>query len=166
MTRIPHSDLLARAMRRVVLPATAAALLAVSAHGAAPNDPYGIWLRPEGGEQFSFYDCGGLLCAKLISVRKAEDKSSIGAVILRGAVKSGANEWKGKLYNAEDGKTYDGFITVKTPNELTLKGCLWGVLCSGETWKRVASVSNAAPASNAPKPQAGLNHVIAADANQ
>lgn len=131
--------------------AAALALLALPAGAVAPNDPndpHGVWLRPEGGEQFSFYDCGTQLCAKLIAVTNPEDQKSVGTVILRGATKSGPNEWKGKLYNAQDGKTYDGSITIKSANELRLKGCLWGILCSGETWTRVS----AAPA----KPQASL----------
>ena len=81
------------------------------------NDPHGLWLRPEGGVRFSFYDRDGLLCAKVVGAARAEDKSSIGTVILRGATKISANEWKGKLYNADDGKTYDGFITVKSNGE-------------------------------------------------
>jgi uncharacterized protein (DUF2147 family) len=102
------------------------------------NDPRGLWLRPEGGIQFSFYDCDGLLCAKVVAAENAEDKASIGTVILRGAKQTGPNEWKGKLYNAEDGKTYDGVITIDKPGELTLQGCLWGVVCSDETWKRIS----------------------------
>ncbi len=131
------------------LSAAGAALLLLAAPVGAvgapePNDPHGVWLRPEGGEQFSFYDCGALLCAKLVSVKKPEDEKSIGTVILRGAARSGPNEWKGKLYNAQDGKTYDGFITIKSANELRLKGCLWGFLCSGETWTRVSAARTAA----------------------
>lgn len=113
------------------------ALAAAPAIAAGANDPHGFWLRPEGGVQFSFYDCDGLLCAKVVAAKKPEDQAAIGTVILRGASQTGPNEWKGKLYNSDDGNTYDGYITVKTPGELTLKGCLWGVLCSGETWKRV-----------------------------
>jgi uncharacterized protein (DUF2147 family) len=119
---------------------------------AAENmDPHGIWLRPEGGVRFSFYDCGGLLCAKVVGADKAEDRSGIGTVILQGAKKVAANEWKGKLYNADDGKTYDGIITVKPGGELTVKGCLMGILCGGETWKRVGPPAVAAAA---PKPRA------------
>lgn len=116
----------------------ASALSASHAASATTNDPYGVWLRPEGGVQFRFYDCDGRLCAKVVAAQNPEDRAAIGTVILRGAAKIGPNEWKGKLFNSEDGKTYDGFITVKSPTELTLKGCLWGVLCSDETWKRVS----------------------------
>jgi uncharacterized protein (DUF2147 family) len=116
----------------------ALSLAAASTASAASNDPRGVWLRPEGGVEFSFYDCDGLLCAKVLSARETEDRSAIGAVILRGAKQTGPNKWAGKLFNVEDGKTYDGFITVETPTRLTLKGCLWGVLCSDETWTRVS----------------------------
>jgi len=109
----------------------------------AGNEPFGIWLRPEAGQQFSFYDCGGLLCAKLVSVRNAEEQRAVGTVILRGASKSGPKEWRGKLYNTKDGNVYDGVITLKSGNELTLKGCLWGVICKGETWRRATATAGA-----------------------
>jgi uncharacterized protein (DUF2147 family) len=128
------------ALARVAFVAAAMAVVGAAPAGAVDTrDPRGVWLRPEGGVQFSFYDCGQLLCAKVIAAANPEDQSAIGTVILRGATKSGPNEWKGKLYNSEDGKTYDGFITVTSANELQLKGCLWGVLCSGETWTRVSA---------------------------
>jgi len=107
------------------------------------NEPYGLWLRPEGGVKFSFYDCGGLLCAKVVDAARPEDKAGIGTVILRGAKRTAANEWRGKLYNADDGKIYDGYITLTSSDELTLKGCILGVLCGGETWKRVPQTSSA-----------------------
>jgi uncharacterized protein (DUF2147 family) len=133
-----------RRLGRVLMAGLALALFATAqARAADANDPHGLWLRPEGGVQFSFYDCDGLLCAKVVAAKNAEDQASIGTVILRGAKQTGPNEWKGKLYNAEDGNTYDGFITIRKPGELTLKGCLWGVLCSGETWKRVSAASDA-----------------------
>lgn len=118
----------------------AAAILALAGTSPAQagGEPYGVWLRPEGGQQFSFYDCGGLLCAKLISVRNAEEQHAVGTVILRGASRNSPKEWRGKLYNTKDGNTYDGVITVKSANELTLKGCLWHVLCKSETWRRAA----------------------------
>ncbi|WP_400770172.1 DUF2147 domain-containing protein [Methylosinus sporium] len=129
--------------RELLAPAAllaAAALACGSAAGASSNDPRGVWLRPEGGVRFSFYDCeNGKLCAKVVAAQNAEDRSSIGAVILRGATQTGPNHWAGQIFNVEDGKTYDGFVTVDSPTRLTLKGCLWGMLCSGETWTRVSA---------------------------
>ena len=61
-----------------------------------------------------------------------------GLVIMRGARKTGANTWKGQLYNTRDGKTYTGVVTVKSKKQLELEGCvLGGMLCQGVTWSRV-----------------------------
>ena len=134
------------ALRFVALTGAAFSLFAATPASAANAlDPHGLWVRPEGGVQFSFYDCDALLCAKVVGAKKAEDKASIGTVILRGAVQTGANEWKGKLYNSEDGQVYDGVITMKSPTQLALKGCVMGVLCGGETWTRVSGSSSNSP---------------------
>jgi len=120
-----------------------------AASAADPMDPRGLWLRQEGGVQFSFYDCdAGLLCAKVVAADSAEDRAGIGTVILRGAKKVAANEWRGTLFNSEDGKTYDGRISVKSKGaELSVQGCLMGFLCGGETWKRLPTPAHAASAS-------------------
>ena len=126
--------------------ALGAMTLSSAARAADPMDPRGLWLRPEGGVQFSFYDCGaGLLCAKVVAAESTEDRAGIGTVILRGAKKVAANEWRGTLYNSEDGKSYDGRISVKSKGaELSVQGCLMGFLCGGETWKRLPAPERAA----------------------
>jgi uncharacterized protein (DUF2147 family) len=123
-------------------------VMAGAARAADPMDPRGLWLRQEGGVQFSFYDCGaGLLCAKVVAAETPEDRAGIGTVILRGAKKVAANEWRGTLFNSEDGKSYDGRISVKAKGaELSVQGCLMGFLCGGETWKRLPSPAHAASA--------------------
>ncbi len=124
-------------IRRFAIPAMIAYGALSVACASENKEPYGLWLRPEGGVRFSFYDCDGLLCAKVVGASRPEDQAGVGTVILRGAKKTGPNEWRGKLYNADDGKIYDGYITVTSNDELTLKGCIMGVLCGGETWKRI-----------------------------
>ena len=116
--------------------ALGAMVLSGAARAADPMDPRGLWLRQEGGVQFSFYDCGeGLLCAKVVAADNPEDRAGIGTVILRGAKKVAANEWRGTLYNADDGKSYDSHIGLTGPDELRVEGCV-GPLCGGETWIR------------------------------
>ena len=128
--------------------ALGAMVLSGTARAADPMDPRGLWLRQEGGVQFSFYDCGaGLLCAKVVAADNPEDRAGVGTVILRGAKKVAANEWRGTLFNSEDGKSYDGRISVKSKGaELSVQGCLMGFLCGGETWKRLPSPAHAAAA--------------------
>ena len=114
-------------------PATVAAALVPSPAFAA--EPYGKWVRPSNGAQVTFYDCDGKLCGKVTS--KGNSSAKVGTVIVGGAVKSGANEWKGDLLNPEDGKTYSGVITLVGVDGLNLKGCALGIFCEGETWHRV-----------------------------
>ena len=60
------------------------------------NDPHGLWLRPEGGVRFSFYDCGDSLCAKVVGAQKAEDQAGVGTVILRDAQENERQRVAGK----------------------------------------------------------------------
>jgi len=102
---------------------------------ALAAEPYGTWVRPSNGAQVTFYDCGGRLCGKVAS--KGASSAKVGTVIVSGAVKSSADEWKGHLLDPDDGKTYSGVITLVGADGLNLKGCALGVFCEGETWHRV-----------------------------
>ena len=111
---------------------------------------YGVWVR--GGhddEKLEFYDCDGQLCAKEIEL---QPDGSPATVILRHAAKTSPNQWKGELFNPENGKLYSGVITLDKPNQLTLKGCLIAFLCQSETWTRV--VVKAAPGPDKAAPSA------------
>ena len=107
--------------------------LTVSASAFEPN---GTWMRPSTGTQVNFYDCGGKLCGKIVAVKDEKRKSEIGTVIMKGATKTGDNEWKGDLLNTDNGKIYSGVVIMQGPNALNLKGCI-SVLCEGETWTKV-----------------------------
>lgn len=103
---------------------------------ALADTPTGIWERPSTGTKVRFYDCGGNLCAKIVSVKDPARKSTVGTVIMNGAQKVGQNKWQGKILNTENGKVYSGHA-VLTGAGLNLQGCLaGGLLCSGETWRR------------------------------
>jgi hypothetical protein len=58
--------------------------------------------------------------------------------VLLNMKKAGEKEkWAGKVYNAENGKTYDATIQLKSANALRVEGCLVWPLCGGQTWTRV-----------------------------
>ena len=126
-------------MTRPSLPMLAlAAAAAVTATAALAAEPTGTWVRPSTGTQVNFYTCGQALCGKIVGVKDQSRKATIGTVILNGATKTGANTWKGSLLNTEDGKTYDGHVTLEGANALKLEGCaLAGIVCKGETWQRM-----------------------------
>ena len=79
---------------------------------ASAADPYGVWIRPSTGTQVHFYDCGGKLCGKIVAVKDQSRKGEIGTVIMRGAVKSSNDQWKGDLLNTDNG------ASCKTPGEI------------------------------------------------
>lgn len=124
-------------MRPIVAGLLAGLITAWITGAATAADPYGTYVRPSTGGQVQFYDCGGKLCGKVVKVTDPAKKDTVGKIILSGAAKSAGNVWKGNLLNLDDGKTYSGSLTVTGPKELHLEGCTLGILCKGETWKKV-----------------------------
>jgi hypothetical protein len=66
---------------------------------------------------------------------------------------AGKNRWEGEIYNAKDGKTYSGNLTLADANTLKIQGCVMGFLCGGETWTRTKCDEPAASAPAAKRPQ-------------
>lgn len=140
-------------MRTVWYAAAAAATIALAASMAGAQtaeDAFGTWRHPENGSHVTIYKCGEALCAKIAKViddQKTDDKNPdaklrsrpiVGLVIMNGAKKTGANQWKGDLYNRADGGSYTGTLTVKSRNAIDLQGCTAVVLCKTVTWTRVS----------------------------
>jgi uncharacterized protein (DUF2147 family) len=142
--------------RRLAL--VALALLSGGPSSAGEPPIYGVWLRDGHEERLEFYDCDGKLCARedaVVSIYGGPPK-----IVLRSATKAGNNQWKGDLFNPENGKTYSGKIHYSPPDQLTLTGCLIAFLCLSETWTRSDQTPanspppTAAPAQQAPAPSA------------
>ncbi len=128
----------------------AAGLIAASANASLAADAKGEWARPNGASKIHISSCGGSLCGKLTWLREPRNDTKnpdtskrsrplLGVQIVQSMKPTGkANQWKGKVYNAEDGKTYTGFIELTSANKLKLEGCVMGgLICKGETWSRV-----------------------------
>jgi uncharacterized protein (DUF2147 family) len=62
----------------------------------------------------------------------------MGVTIVIGMKPAGTDKWSGQVYNAEDGKTYTGSVTMQGAGALKLEGCaLGGLFCKAQTWTRV-----------------------------
>lgn len=140
------------------LPILAAALalsttaLAISAPAFA-QDVTGLWQTETNGGQVEIARCGNSLCGKLVTSNhiKAEpavkDIKNKDASLRSRTLKNmqmlydftgGPSKWTGgKVYNAADGGTYSGTITLVSANELKLKGCIVAPLCKTEKWTRI-----------------------------
>ncbi len=142
-------------MRRHAL--MVAALLSTSALAPAhAADPLGTWSTQGAKAQVRIVNCSGGLCGAIVALSEPNDAAGkpkadinnedkgkrsrpiIGVQILLGMKPGGANRWDGQVYNAEDGKTYSGNITLQNANTLQLQGCaLGGMICRSQTWTRV-----------------------------
>ncbi|MEP0234412.1 DUF2147 domain-containing protein [Roseibium sp.] len=128
----------------------AATLVMGGATSALAADATGEWARPSGTSKIRISACGNALCGKLIWLKSPRNDTAnpdpakrtrplLGVQIVRSMKPTGkTNQWKGKVYNAEDGKTYTGFIEMPSANKMKLEGCVMGgLICKGETWTRI-----------------------------
>jgi len=127
-----------------------------AASTALAADPRGSWLTEGGKSKVRITDCGGAICGAIEWLKEPNDPETgqpktdknnadaskrtrpvIGVPIVLSMKPSGADKWSGQVYNAEDGKTYSGNISMPSANALKLEGCaLGGLVCKGQTWTR------------------------------
>ena len=98
---------------------------------AASATPVGSWEVTTGEARYKVTACGDKqLCAKLIWLRDDQRTDAnlkvLNKYVVRGAQQTDANSWSGNV--VFDGKAYDGEMTLKSQNYMTLKGCS-GILC-------------------------------------
>ena len=134
-----------------------ALLVLAGSEGALAADPTGTWLTQTGGSRIKIADCSGALCGTIIWLKEPNDPDTgkpktdknnsdaakrsrplLGVQIVLGMKPAGTDKWSGQVYNAEDGKTYSGNLTMTGAGTLTLQGCaLGGLVCKGQNWTRV-----------------------------
>src|ERR1700680_4363946 len=122
----------------VVLPA-----IALTATGPArAADPLGTWYTADKDSQVRITNCGGALCGAPIWLKEPNDPATgrpktdknnadagkqdrplLGVPIVLAMKPSGTpDQWSGNVYNASDGKTYTGSVTMTGPDTAQLKG--------------------------------------------
>jgi uncharacterized protein (DUF2147 family) len=115
---------------------------------------YGVWIRGGHQQKLEFFDCDGKLCARGVFPPPPPGQQPM--LILRHAPRIEPNRWKGDLYNPENGKIYIGIITLDSPTQLTLTGCLIAFLCQSESWSKMPS--EPAPSQKTPTPRRRINN--------
>lgn len=110
-------------------------------------DVKGDWVWLNGVFKICINVCGNVLCGKLIWLcdlcKDIENLDVVKCSCLFFGVQivqlmkfiGKIGQWKGKVYNVEDGKIYMGFIELIFVNKLKLEGCVMGgLICKGEIW--------------------------------
>lgn len=145
---------------------TAIFLLALLAAGAARAgaDPRGLWLTASGNLEVRVEPCGAALCGRVARVIANQSMSRPGEAMAANvqpahegmavlsdfapsaseAMPDGqrvTTEWRGRIFNREDGKTYDCLMSVGPAGELVLRAYV-GLPLFGRTqaWQRVSEV--------------------------
>jgi uncharacterized protein (DUF2147 family) len=142
--------------RRAILWSAALFAFFATTLPALAADPTGIWLTEDGEARVRIYHCGQDICGTLLSLKEPNDPKTgqpkldkfnqdtgkrarpiIGVELMSGLKPSGTpDQWEGALYNPEDGNTYKGILTLQGLLNLKLQGCVLGLICKSEIWKR------------------------------
>ncbi len=130
--------------------------LPVFAHAMSPKVPEtGRWVTESGNIEVDIAPCGKFLCGTIVKVianrsmskqngvmTSADGRSPLGMKILTDFAPSGDGEWIGRIYNRENGKTYDCLMSLAAPDQLKVHGYK-GLPLFGKTqiWRRVSAES-------------------------
>ena len=154
--RVKHREGNEARMTRTSL--TAAAFLAAIALAATPaiagapiaGAPIeGNWTNPSENVVVRIAPCGpagqGALCGHAISASaRAKGKAVksgfgniLGAPLMKGMMQAGAARWKGTVFVPDRNIHAPGTIQMINANRIKVSGCVWGLLCKTQVWKRV-----------------------------
>lgn len=150
----------------LVRPATAAliataAFIGSSCRAAETAVPIGTWLTEDGRARVRTERCGSdpaRLCGFVVWGSKPLDeegrpkidrynpdpakqaRAQLGHQMLLGLKPNAEGRFEGKIYNADNGKSYDVTVWSEQPSTLTVKGCML-VFCASQAWKKVTDVA-------------------------
>ncbi|HMJ44998.1 MAG TPA: DUF2147 domain-containing protein [Pseudolabrys sp.] len=132
--------------------------LSLLSGAALAANPEGTWLSGDGGTKVYISNCDGKLCGKVVWLQQPVDSKTgkpktdalnpdpakqsrpmIGLQVVHGLAPNGPNKWSGQIYNADDGKTYAANMEMQGDDAAKVEGCVLGILCKGQTWKRASN---------------------------
>ena len=136
-------------MKRILkhaLPLLAGAIVSLSA-----SAQQGTWLTQSGNLEVEIAPCDQALCGTVVKeiasrsmsgdLDKAfkDTRPALGMKILQDFTTSDEKEWKGHIYNRENGETYDCILSLAVSGELKVHGYK-GLRMFGrtQTWTRLA----------------------------
>ena len=120
---------------------------------ASADQAIGLWKTETRGGVVEITRCGASICGRLVSSdglraspglkdannadAKLRGRPLKGLTILSGFRQEGAAWNGGRIYNADDGKTYSARVTPVGANQLKVRGCVFVPLCKTQTWTRL-----------------------------
>lgn len=123
---------------------------ALTAHAAGHHPETGRWITESGNLEVEIVPCGNALCGTVVNVlannsmsrpsqvmQAADTRSPLGLQLLSDFLPTGDGDWRGRIYNREDGETYDCQLELLAPDQLKVRGYK-GIPLFGKTqvWRR------------------------------
>jgi len=114
------------------------------------GDYLGRWLTESGNFEVEIAACGSALCGTVVQVHEnrsmngtkmapATVSSTLGMKILIDFVPTASGEWKGEIYNRENGKSYACIMTLAAADQLKVHPYVGSpLLGKTQIWHRVA----------------------------
>lgn len=130
-----------------------ASLLVAAPMAVADVNPDGIWRLRNGSVTVKVTHCGKNICANIVALASPNypdgtplldalnpdtalrKRPVMGLPVISGMVQSGPNQYKGYIYNADDGGYYSATATL-TDTTMKLKGC-WIIFCRDNDFVRL-----------------------------
>jgi uncharacterized protein (DUF2147 family) len=131
------------------------AFITVPSVAQPTNGALGIWSDEDGKSNIEIAPCGAYLCGRIVWLKEPNDETGqpkrdvnnpnasdrtqpiMGMTIIKGLRPDEDNkQLKGQVYNAEDGKVYDLYLTPRSTT-MEVEGCFAYVLCGSQIWNRV-----------------------------
>jgi hypothetical protein len=81
-----------------------------------------------------------------------KNRPMLGMPILINMKQTQPNKWEGKIYDATRGSLFESNISVNRADMLEVRGCVAGIFCGGEDWKRVTGMNTPPLAQLPPTP--------------
>jgi uncharacterized protein (DUF2147 family) len=124
----------------------AAPLLLAAVPATAKSPLEGLWRTPKGTATVRIAPCGQSLCGKMIDAsakvqRKAAKQGAPGIVgrqVLNGIRPVGPNRWKSQVFVPKLGRHVGGNLILNGRDQLTVRGCVAGLICKSQAWQRVS----------------------------
>ncbi len=120
-----------------------AATAILLASSAAAADIEGRWRSPGGNTIIEIAPCGSDMCGTVAwaseKSKQAASKTTpqlIGTQLITGLEEKKPGRWQGKLFIPDKNMRVTAKIQLVSAEQLKVGGCVGGVICSSEIWKK------------------------------
>jgi uncharacterized protein (DUF2147 family) len=130
-------------MKRILIGLATLSVLGAPAGALAKSNLEGRWKN--GKMEIVIAPCGRSLCGTVVKASAKQQSRAqsgsgtnlIGTRVIDNIQPAGTGVYRGNVFVADRGVNARGTIRMVGPNRLTVRGCMWAVLCKTTNWDRI-----------------------------